>query len=386
MPPRTSNVRLVLFLHAAAVAATFAAVLIVVGVPLAARHGLPGVAYLAVVAGASAVSVALGAFLLFRSVARPVERLLGAAERLAGVDSGGLPILGEPGGQALSRAAVAFERVALALAEERARLAAKVDELTRANRALAEARESLLRSEKLATVGRLASGVAHEVGNPLGAMSGYLEIARDRLGSGKVAEVDEYLSRIDTEVRRIDRTVRDLLDFARPTRPVLAPIDLPAALDASLRVARVQTRFKGVGVDLDLPPALPKVLADEHTLAQVLVNLFLNAGDALGGKGRVRVTARAGPDRVVARVEDDGPGIAAADLPRVFDPFFSTKDPGQGTGLGLAICHRIMESYGGEISAGNLPQRGAVFTLSFRAAPAPLESSPLGADRSPETE
>ncbi len=379
MPSRTSNVRLVLLLHAAAVAATFAAVLVAVGIPLTAHHGLPGFAILFTVVAASALSVALGALLLIRSVARPVERLLGAAERLARVDSGGLPILGEPGGQALSRAAVAFERVALALGEERARLAAKVEELTRANRALAEARESLLRSEKLATVGRLASGVAHEVGNPLGAISGFLDIARDRLGGGRLAEVQEYLSRIDAEVRRIDVTVRDLLDFARPARPVLAAIDLPAAVDASLRVARVQTRFKGVEVDLDLSPELPKVLADEHTLAQVLVNLFLNAGDALGGKGGVRVVARAGPDRVVARVEDDGPGIAPADLPRVFDPFFSTKDPGQGTGLGLAICHRIMESYGGEIAAGNLPRGGAVFTLAFRAAPAPPEPLPAAA-------
>jgi signal transduction histidine kinase len=361
-------------LHAAAAAAASAGVLVAGGLPLAARHALSGVVYLTLVFGASIVAVALGAVLLFRSVARPLERLLGAAEQLAGIDSGGLPILGEPGGQALSRAAVAFERVALALAEERGRLAAKVEELTKANRALAEARESLLRSEKLATVGRLASGVAHEVGNPLGAVSGYLGIARDRLRDGRVGELDDYLGRIDAELRRIDRTVRDLLDFARPAKPSLTPIDLASAIDASLRVARVQTRFKGVEVELDLPPELPKVLADEHTLAQVLVNLFLNAGDALGGRGGVRVTARAGPDQVVARMEDNGPGIAPADLPRVFDPFFTTKEPGQGTGLGLAICHRIMESYGGEIAAGNAPGGGAVFTLTFRAASAGLES------------
>jgi C4-dicarboxylate-specific signal transduction histidine kinase len=106
-------------------------------------------------------------------------------------------------------------------------------------------------------------------------------------------------------------------------------------------------------------------------VAQVLLNLLLNAGDAMGGSGRVRLSARAGGEaaRVVLTVEDAGPGIAPQDLPRIFDPFFTTKDPGQGTGLGLAISHRIMEAFGGEITARNGARGGAVFELRFRAAP-----------------
>jgi two-component system NtrC family sensor kinase len=345
-------------------------VVLALGLPLAARRAL-GPAAVASLAGAvSLVVLALAVALLSRGVGRPVERLLGAASRLGGGGDRGeaLPILGEPDGFALSRAAVAFERLAAALAEERARLAAKVDELTISNQALAEARESLLRSEKLATVGRLAAGLAHEVGNPLGAVTGYVELARARLPAEPHPDLVDALARIDAAAERIDRTVRDLLDFARPAPPQLAPIALAPAVDAALRLARVQRRFKHVAVEVELPPDLPPVTADEGHLAQVLLNLLLNAGDAMRGEGRVHIAAEATDGAVALRVEDRGPGIAAQDLPRVFDPFFTTKEPGEGTGLGLALSHRIMESFGGEILAGNAPAGGAVFTLRFRAA------------------
>ncbi|HEY6098410.1 MAG TPA: ATP-binding protein [Anaeromyxobacter sp.] len=382
MPPSSVNLRLVLLLHAAAIAAISTSVLLVVGLPAAARRVLSPRMYLAVVLGAALIAVFLGAALLFRAVARPVDRLLAAAGRMAGAGSADLPFLGEEGGPALSRAALAFERLASALADERARLAAKVQELTRANRDLAEARESLLRSEKLATVGRLAAGVAHEVGNPLGAISGYVELARARVQEGRAEDLDDCLGRIAAEAQRIDRTVRELLDFARPARPALAPIDLGAALEAALRLARVQSRFRDVKVALELPGDVPRALADEHGLAQVLVNLLLNAGDAMDGRGELRISARVvahrraadgpqGPRRVLLTVADGGPGIAPQDLPKVFDPFFTTKEPGKGTGLGLAICHRIMESFGGEITAANGEAGGAVFTLVLREAAAP---------------
>ncbi len=366
MTMRAAGLRLVLVLNLAAAAAAGAALLVGLGIPLAARHALSPAAFALLVAAAAAVVVAVGSALLFRIVARPVERLLGAADRLGAPGDGTeLPILGEPGGLALSRAAVAFDRVAGALADERSRLAAKVDELTRANRELADARESLLRSEKLATVGRLASGVAHEVGNPLGAISGYVDLLRARLPA---PEPSEYLDRISAEVGRIDRTVRDLLEFGRPASPRLAPIDLAAAVEASLRLAGVQSRFRGVAVETRIPGDLPRVVADEHYLAQVLVNVLLNAGDAQGGAGAVRIEARREGDRVRLDLADRGPGISAADLPRIFDPFFTTKDPGQGSGLGLAISHRIMESFGGEIAASNAAAGGAVLTLFFRIA------------------
>ena len=355
------GVRVVLLLDAAAIAAAVAVVVLAAGLPLAARGRLDARAVAAVAVAAAAVAFALGAVLLVRAVARPVERLLGAAERLRG--EAGLALLGDDaGGAGLGRAAVAFERLATALSEERSRLAAQVDALERA-------RASLVRAERLATVGRLAAGVAHEIGNPLGAIAGYADLARGRVASGAPApELDDFLARIAAETRRIDRIVRDLLDFARPAAPALGPVSISDALDDALRLARVQARFKAVAVELAIPEDLPAVRADRHRLAQVLLNVLLNAGDAMGGGGSVRVAARTSGATVEVDVADDGPGIPAADLARVFDPFFTTKPPGHGTGLGLAVCHGLMESFGGDISAENAPAGGAVLRLRFRAA------------------
>ncbi|HEY3449222.1 MAG TPA: ATP-binding protein [Myxococcales bacterium] len=316
-----------------------------------------------------------GTVLLNRLIARPLDKLASAAERIGRLElddplGGGAPTLGRLGG--------AFERMATSLKEERARVTAQITELERLNRQLGEARDSLVRSEKLATVGRLAAGVAHEVGNPLGAILGYLELAKSKAP----AEVVEYLARIDQQVARIDRTVRELLDFSRPGPQdgALGPVNLREAVDAAVRLASVQQRLKHVEFDVQLPEALA-VVAEPHHLGQVLVNVLLNAGDAMNGEGRVEVRAttleppparRASDPPPVKRVElalvDSGPGIQPSDLPRIFDPFFTTKDPGAGTGLGLAICHRIMETFGGEIRAGNRPEGGAVFTLVFREA------------------
>jgi signal transduction histidine kinase len=366
---RRWNVRVLLAVDLAAAAAAVVAVAIAAAMAIRAVRPLDGRTLVAIALAAAAGFVGLAAVLLGRAVAAPVERLLSTAARL-GAGQEGLPLLGPEGdgGPGLSRAAVAFERLAAALADERARLAAKVEELERANRALVEARETALRSERLATVGRLAAGVAHEVGNPLGAIGGWAELARDRLRGGASSQADEFVARIPEEVRRIDRIVRDLLDFARPQPPTLAPVPVAAVVEAALRLARVQARFRGIDVALRYPEDLPDVLGDEHRLAQVFLNLLLNAGDAMGGEGPLEVRARRAGEHVEIEVADRGPGIPAADLARVFDPFFTTKAPGQGTGLGLSVCVGLLETLGGDIAAENAPGGGAVFRVRLRAA------------------
>jgi C4-dicarboxylate-specific signal transduction histidine kinase len=363
-----SRLRLHLLLQLAALAAAAAIPLLAVGVPLLARRALGPREFLLLVAADALVVLLAGALILFRWVARPLDRLFLAAGRLG--HEGGLPPLGPPGEPevpSLARAALAFERTAAALAEERVRLAAKVAELEGANRRLAEAREGLLRQERLATVGRLAAGVAHEVGNPLGAITGYAEVARARHASGPV---DDYLARISAEAGRIDAIVRGLLDFARPSALALAPVPVAAALAVAERLARMQGRCRDVEVRVDLPAGLPPVLADEQRLVQVFLNLLLNAGDAMRGRGVVAVAGRAEAGAVVVRLDDTGPGIPPEILPRVFDPFFTTKDPGEGTGLGLSVCHGILESFGGSIEAGPAPGGGARLTVRLRSAPA----------------
>ena len=366
-----ASVRLVLVGHALAIAGAAAVSVLLVGLPLAARREVPpaAVALLAAVAGASALAVA--ALLLYRGIGRPVTRILSTAQSLASSrGSGELPLLGEPGDEAvpLSRAALAFDRLAGTLAVERQRLAEKVAQLEESNRVLASTRESLLNAEKLATVGRLASGLAHEIGNPLGAVRGYADLARQRVPADAHPDLADSIARIGSAADRIDRILRELLEFARPAPPVTTPIDLRAVVDAALSLARVQPRFKRVEVVVDVAPGVPPVVADEHHLAQVFLNLFLNAGDATDGTGHVAVEARRERHEVIVIVEDDGPGIAPEHLPHVFDPFFTTKDPGSGTGLGLAISHRIVESLGGGISASNRRSGGARFELRLRAA------------------
>jgi two-component system NtrC family sensor kinase len=288
-----------------------------------------------------------------------------AAEAIQRNAPGRLPLVGESG-LGLDQAALAFERTAAALVDERATLAAKIDELIRANRALADARESLLRSEKLATVGRLAAGVAHEVGNPLGAISGYAEIARSRLPPDGDPQVADAIDRIASAAGRIDHTVRGLLDFARPAALELGPVSVRAALDAALDLARGQARFRNVEVAAQIPEGLPRVRGRDRELGQAFLNLLLNAADAMEGEGRIEIKATRVGDRVEVRVADTGPGIAPEDLPRLFDPFFTTKAPGAGSGLGLAITHSILESFGGTIEAETGAGPGAVFRVRLR--------------------
>jgi two-component system NtrC family sensor kinase len=368
------RVRLLLVLYAAAIAAAAGAALLVFGGPLVARRALGPMAFAAAVAVTAAVAFAAGAFLLIRGVARPLDALLAAAERLGATTMAELPPLGHSGeapSSSLRRVALAFERVASAFVAERAELAARVAELDAVNRRLADTRDDLLRTERLATVGRLSSGIAHEVGNPLGAIVGYADLAQARLREDP-DRAAEYVARISAEAGRIDAIVRGLLDFARPSVPVLVDVDVRTALDAAVRLARVQPRFREVAVEVALDAASLRVIADERQLTQVFLNLLLNAADAMQGSGRVTVSARArageGTPRVEIEVADTGPGFAPDHLSRVFEPFFTTKEPGQGTGLGLSVCHGIVASFGGRLSAANAPGGGAALCIELRAS------------------
>jgi two-component system, NtrC family, sensor kinase len=162
--------------------------------------------------------------------------------------------------------------------------------------------------------------------------------------------------------------VRGLLDFARPGPVDLAPISVPAALEAAIGLARVQPRFGTVRVEVEAPAAVPRVLGRDREMSQVFLNLLLNAADAMDGEGEVRVRVRPEGAQVEIEVVDSGPGIAAEDLPRIFDPFFTTKPPGAGSGLGLAVTHSLVDSFGGTIEAGNAGEKGAVFRIRLRAA------------------
>jgi len=193
----------------------------------------------------------------------------------------------------------------------------------------------------------------------------YAALMREKTAQGK--DVSGYAERVEREATRIDRILRDLLDLARP-RVALQPVDLRNAL--AVARASVAPQHPRVTFETELPGGLPPVRGEEHYLAQLFVNLMANAARA--GASNVRVSCRVMDGAVVVEVEDDGSGIAADALPRLFEPFFTTAAPGQGSGLGLALCHATMERFGGAIAARNRDgSRGAVFELRFLSESAP---------------
>jgi signal transduction histidine kinase len=319
--------------------------------------------------GLTAATVLLLTYVLLTYfIVRPVDRLRLAAERLA---SGRLltsvPI---QGAAEVARLAATFNEMAAQLREDRAALQDRLEELERTTAELSTTQEQLVRSARLAAVGRLSAGIAHEIGNPLAAIRGLLDLMQ--MGDLDRDEEAEFIGRIQRETERIHHTIRDLLDFARnePTKigRVESSADLSEVVSDTVKLIDRQNRFREIDLALDLDEQLPRVRGDHERLRQLLLNLLFNAADALGGKGRIEVHASNGDGMVRLTVLDDGPGIAEEIIAQIFDPFVTTKAPGQGTGLGLAVCYTIVDQLGGSIEAENRPQGGAAFEVRLPAA------------------
>jgi PAS domain S-box-containing protein len=244
-------------------------------------------------------------------------------------------------------------------------------------------RERVERQERLVTTGTFAAGVGHEINNPLAYVGANIDYALDELRglspappAAKLAELLEVLGDAREGAERIAAVVRGLRSFAREGAAV-EPTDVNAAVDTAVELAMRELRGR-VTVTRRLGE-VPRVMAREERLSQVVANLLANAAQAFAsadpGANRVAVRTALAPDgRVVLEVEDNGPGIAADVLPRVFDPFFTTRPVGHGTGLGLSICHSIVTSLGGEITCATAPGRGTVFRVALPAraeAPSP---------------
>lgn len=303
--------------------------------------------------------------LLTRLIVRPIADLTRAADRLArGVEGA----RAEPGGAAeLGQLAVTFNHMAADLTRERSALKARLAELERAHEALAKKDASLVRSEKLASVGRLAAGVAHEIGNPLTSILGLVDLLEQ--GDLDGATQREFLRRIHAETDRIHRTIRDLLDFSRQgPEDDGGGADVRAAVERALDLAVPQRTMRDVRVERRLPDAGPRVRMSEEHLVQVLLNLLMNAADAMSGTGGITIEATSAEGRVRLSVTDTGPGIAPEVEGRLFEPFVTTKPTGKGTGLGLAVCHSLIERAGGTIRTERPEAGGACFVLSLPAA------------------
>lgn len=349
------------------------------------RHGA---LYLALLIIADVVVfVAFGAYKVQGLVLDPLDRIVETTEAIANGD--------------LSR------RVPQGATIEFARLARSINRMTSR---LIEEQAQRGHLEKVASVGRLAAGVAHEIGNPLGAIGGYAHLLRRSMNGD--ADAADAIVGIERESARIDRIMRGMLDYARPRHRTLEPTSLNDVVRRVTEMLTDQGALKQTGVTLGLNDELPSLTGDAHELEQVMVNLLLNAVDAMNGGGTVTVVTECVPfaeitesgDRrrgdpaaigverqpnarvrawlrsvgelrevVTLVVADSGPGIPWSETERVFDPFFTTKEPGKGTGLGLAIVARIVEGLGGTVWVREAREGGAAFVMYF---PVPVQTLP----------
>jgi signal transduction histidine kinase len=223
-------------------------------------------------------------------------------------------------------------------------------------RELQQRQREVLRAEQMAAVGQLAAGVAHEVRNPLASIKLLVQAGQEE-GALPV----EDLRVIEGEVRRMEQGLQTLLDFARPPAPERRPTDLRDVVAHACGLVRGRAAKQGVTVHADLPASEARIVADRQQLEQVLINLALNALDAMPHGGNLKASVRVGPSGAILEVADTGPGLSPEARERLFKPFASGKPT--GLGLGLVISRRIVEDHGGTITAANRPTGGAVFTI-----------------------
>lgn len=315
--------------------------------------------------GLLALALLLAAyFALTRLIVRPLDALRLAAQRV----EGGARRLEVPRASTreLDELGVSLQAMTERLLTQEQALRGKVTEIERATAELHQAQAELIRSERLASVGRLSAGLAHEVGNPLSALIGLQDLLL--LGGLSPEEERDFLQRMRLETERIQGIVRDLLQFARPERSApeslpVPPGDVTAALHETLSLLKPQRSFQDMQIELAVEPALPRVALGTSQLVQVILNLALNAADACGGRGRLRLEARLVAGQVELVVEDDGPGVAPEVRARLFEPFVTTKEVGAGTGLGLAVCRGLVEGVTGTLGLEPGEAGGARFVV-----------------------
>ncbi len=251
------------------------------------------------------------------------------------------------------------------------------EETRQAYENLRRTQEQLLHSEKMAAVGQLISGVAHELNNPLTAILGYSQLL---LSSGQMPPQGmEYSDKLYKQAQRTHRIVQNLLSFARQHKPERVAVQLNQILEDTLALRDYDLRLSNIRVHYDLAPDLPMTAADPHQLQQVFLNLVNNAVDAMlehSSEGDLWVSTRAKDEHLIVEFKDSGPGVK--DASRVFDPFYTTKPVGKGTGLGLSICYGIVSEHGGSIRVNNVQPSGACFTieLPYQRATAPDDAIP----------
>jgi PAS domain S-box-containing protein len=247
------------------------------------------------------------------------------------------------------------------------------EETCRAYEDLRKTQEQLLQSEKMSAVGQLIAGVAHELNNPLTAILGYAQLLESE---GLNERAQDYIAKLFKQAQRTHRVVQNLLSFARQRKPERNEVDIRKVLEETLALRDYDLKINNIRVDRDLPADATPVVADPHQIEQVFLNIINNSVDAIletGKPGKLKIRVSCENGHVCTQFADDGPGLK--DPKRIFDPFYTTKSVGKGTGLGLSICYGIVKEHGGDITAHNSPEGGAVVEVRLPVTMDEVQSS-----------
>jgi two-component system NtrC family sensor kinase len=322
---------------------------------------------------ASAVVLALAfTVVLGRLLVRPMRQL---AAVMARVESGGQDVAPIPGAARTDEIGIVargleamLERIRNFNQELQHRISAATADLAAKNRALAEAngqlvaaRRDLDAKERLAALGQLSGTIAHELGNPLNALSGHVQLLSR--SPDVPPAIREQLGIVDREAKRMNAIIRRFLDSARALAPEPEPVDLATLVDEVLSLSVSAEARDRLVVSREIAPEVARVALDPALVRHVLTNFVSNALDAMDGRGRLALSARGDGARLAISVSDTGPGIGPEERKHIFEPFYSTKAPGKGSGLGLAICREIASALKGHIEVESAPGAGATFTL-----------------------
>ena len=315
----------------------------------------------------------VGVYRMSKMYLEPLQRLAKRAEGYSEED--GLLFAVRKEDNELNQLSKSLNLMLERIANDKRELRNTVTSLEKANLDLTQAQSEIIQAEKLASVGRLSAGIAHEIGNPIGIVMGYLELLKQ--ADITDAEQAEYIRRTEEEFSRIDTIIRQLLDLSRPSRAGVESVHVHEVLKDITDVIRYQPMMSDVAITASLKAPRDLVHADPNQLRQVFLNLMLNAADAIAlnpesKEGKLTISTEIDSSgesaQMIISVFDNGPGIAPENIGTVFDPFFTTKEPGKGTGLGLSVSFMIIESIGGKISASNEDDGGTRMVVQLPLA------------------
>ncbi len=316
----------------------------------------------------------IGFFRFVKLTVKPLERLVSLTDSYSEKD--GVPLFISREGDEFGQLSVALNKMMQRIENDRQELIATVDSLKNANQKLHDTQREMIQAEKLASVGRLAAGLAHEIGNPVSIVQGYIElIGQEHLTQ---EEMRDFASRADQELQRISGLIRQMLDLARSSSGNCQVVHFQKVIDELVEVVRAQPMMSGIKIISIKNDDFDQVWCDSDQLRQVLLNCLINAVDAIAAleddrQGEIEIISKTvvgnkqveSSDILTVMIKDNGVGIVAEKLDTIFDPFFTSKEIGKGTGLGLFVSHSIVERFGGRMRAESVKREGATIIIEL---------------------